>query len=112
MSNIGDGRGSGGCAWPLRVASCMRSLPAGRRKERRRNMTEGQRDAPDRPEAERYYAQYASLDAEGAGSSQAALQAAINEGARHSWKLVGVTQDPTTEGDVILVWDTSGFFSG
>jgi hypothetical protein len=44
--------------------------------------------------------------------AEAALQAAINEGARHSWKLVGVTQDPTTEGDVILVWDTSGFFSG
>jgi hypothetical protein len=40
------------------------------------------------------------------------LQAAINEGARHSWKLVGVTQDPTTEGDVILGCDTSGFFSG
>jgi hypothetical protein len=41
-----------------------------------------------------------------------ALQAAINEGARHSWKLVGVTRDPTADGDVILVWDTSGFFSG
>ncbi len=75
-------------------------------------MTEEQRDAPDRPEAERYYAQYASLDAEEAGgSSVAALQAAINEGARQSWKLVGVTQDPTSDG-VILVWDTSGFFSG
>jgi len=71
-------------------------------------VTEGQREAPDRPEAERYYAQHASLDVEGAGSAQAA----INEGARHSWKLVGVTQDPTTDGDVILVWDTSGFFSG
>jgi len=32
-------------------------------------MTEGQRDAPDRPEAERYYAQHASLDVEGAGST-------------------------------------------
>jgi hypothetical protein len=31
-------------------------------------MTEGQREAPDRPEAERYYAQYASLDT-GAGGS-------------------------------------------
>ena len=75
-------------------------------------MTEGQREAPDRPEAERYYAQHASLDAGEGVSAQAALQAAINEGSRHSWKLVGVTQDPTTEGDVILVWDTSGFFSG
>jgi hypothetical protein len=74
-------------------------------------MTEGQSDAPDRPEAERYYAQHASLDAGEGVSSEAALQAAINEGSRHSWKLVGVTQDPTTDG-VILVWDTSGFFSG
>jgi hypothetical protein len=74
-------------------------------------MTEGQRDAPDRPEAERYYAQHASLDTGEDVSSEAALQAAINEGARHSWKLVGVTQDPTKDG-VILVWDTSGFFSG
>jgi len=79
---------------------------------RRKSMTEGQREAPDRPEAERYYAQHAALDVEGAGSPQAALQAAINEGARHSWKLVGVTQDPTSTGGVILVWDTSGFFSG
>jgi hypothetical protein len=74
-------------------------------------MTEGQRDAPDRPEAERYYAQHASLDVGEGDSSEAALQAAINEGARHSWKLIGVTQDPTKDG-VILVWDTSGFFSG
>ena len=74
-------------------------------------MTEGQRNASDRPEAERYYAQHASLDAGEGVSSEAALQAAINEGSRHSWKLVGVTQDPTTDG-VILVWDTSGFFSG
>ena len=74
-------------------------------------MTEGQRDAPNRPEAERYYAQHASLEAGESGSSEAALQEAINEGARQSWKLVGVTQDPTSDG-VILVWDTSGFFSG
>jgi hypothetical protein len=74
-------------------------------------MTEEQRETPDRPEAERYYAQHASLDTGEGVSSEAALQAAINEGARHSWKLVGVTQDPTTDG-VILVWDTSGVFSG
>jgi len=80
-------------------------------KERRKYMTEGQRDAPDRPEAERYYAQYATLEAGETGSSEAALQEAINEGARQSWKLISVTQDPTTDG-VILVWDTSGFFSG
>jgi hypothetical protein len=74
-------------------------------------MTERQREAPDRPEAERYYAQYASLDVATGGSVQAALQEAINEGARQSWKLISVTQDPTSEG-VFLVWDTSGFFSG
>jgi len=74
-------------------------------------MTEGQREVPDRPEAERYYAQHATLDAGEGVSAEAALQQAINEGARHSWKLVGVTQDPTSNG-VILVWDTSGFFSG
>jgi hypothetical protein len=74
-------------------------------------MAEEQREAPDRPEAERYYAQHASLEAGESGSSEAALQEAINEGARQSWKLVGVTQDPTS-GGVILVWDTSGFFSG
>ncbi len=43
-------------------------------------MTEGQREAPDRPEAERYYAQYASLEVGTGGSVQAALQEAINEG--------------------------------
>ena len=76
-------------------------------------MSDHQRGAPDRPEHERYYAQHASLDDVEGLSSEAALQEAINEGARHSWKLVGVTQDPTSDGSgVILVWDTSGFFSG
>ena len=74
-------------------------------------MTEGQRDAPDRPETERYYAQHASLEASESGSSEAALQEAINEGARQSWKLISVTQDPASQG-LFLVWDTSGFFSG
>ena len=74
-------------------------------------MTEGQRDAPDRPEAERYYAQHASLKAGESGTSEADLQEAINEGARQSWKLISVMQDPTGDG-VLLVWDTSGFFSG
>src|SRR5215211_4548501 len=32
-------------------------------------MTEGQREAPDRPEAERYYAQRASLDAGEGGTA-------------------------------------------
>ena len=74
-------------------------------------MTEHQRQAPDRPAAERYYAQYAELGVGPRGSPETALQEAINEGARQSWKLISVTNDPTSEG-VILVWDTSGFFSG
>ena len=74
-------------------------------------MTEDQRGAPDRPEAERYYAQYATLKAGPGVSTEAALQEAINEGAKQSWKLISVTKDPTSEG-VFLVWDTSGFFSG
>ena len=53
---------------------------SGQSEVRRKGMTEGQREAPDRPEAERYYAQHASLDVEGADSAQSALQAAINEG--------------------------------
>ena len=74
-------------------------------------MTEHQRQAAERPAAERYYAQYAALDAGPGGSPETVLQEAINEGARQSWKLISVTKDPTSQG-VLLVWDTSGFFSG
>ena len=74
-------------------------------------MTEHQREASDRPEAERYYAQYTALKAGPEGSTEIALQEAINEGSRQSWKLISVANDPTSEG-VFLVWDTSGFFSG
>ena len=74
-------------------------------------MTEHQREASDRPEAERYYAQYSSLEAGPKGTMEAALLGAINEGAKQSWKLISVANDPTSEG-VFLVWDTSGFFSG
>jgi hypothetical protein len=75
-------------------------------------MTEDQRQAAQRPEAERYYVHYASLEAgpEG-GSTEAALQVAINEGSRQSWKLISVAQDPKSDG-FLLIWDTSGFFSG
>ena len=45
------------------------------------------------------------------GTSLAALQEAINENARHSWKLISVSHDPTSQG-LFLIWDTSGFFSG
>jgi hypothetical protein len=75
-------------------------------------MTEHQRQAPDRPAAERYSAQYAALGVGPEGSPEAALQEAINEGARRSWKLISVMQDPTSSEGAILVWDTSGFFSG
>ena len=75
-------------------------------------MAEQQRQAPDRPAAERYYAKYAALGVGSGGSPEAALQEAINEGARQSWKLISVMQDPTSSEGAILVWDTSGFFSG
>jgi hypothetical protein len=75
-------------------------------------MTEHQRHAADRPAAERYYAQYAALGVDPGGAPEAALQEAINEGARRSWKLISVMQDPTSSEGAILVWDTSGFFSG
>jgi hypothetical protein len=74
-------------------------------------MIEHQRQAADRPAAERYYAQYAALGVDPGGAPETALQEAINEGARQSWKLISVTQDPAG-GGVLLVWDTSGFFSG
>jgi hypothetical protein len=43
---------------------------------------------------------------------QRKLQDSINKGARQSWRLVGVVQDPTRPVGVYLVWDTTGFFSG
>ena len=71
-------------------------------------MTEQQRKAPERPAAERYYAEYACPPA-AEGSVAATLQAAINEGAKRSWKLVSMAKEPS---GLFLVWDTSGFFSG
>ena len=73
-------------------------------------MTEHQRKAPGRPAAERYYAEYVGLPA-AEGSVEAALQAAINEGANLGWKLVSMAKEPSGE-SLFLVWDTSGFFSG
>ena len=74
-------------------------------------MTEHQGGAPDRPEAERYYAEYVGMSPGPEGTAVAALQVALNQRARQNWKLIGVTQDPTSRG-LILVWDTSGLFSG
>jgi len=73
-------------------------------------MTEQQRRAPDRPAAERYYAGYVRLPA-AEGSVKATLRGAINEGTKRSWKLVSMTKEPSG-GGLLLVWDTSGFFSG
>lgn len=73
-------------------------------------MAEQQRKAPDRPAAERYYAEYVGLPATG-GSAEVALQEAINEKAMRGWKLISVTKEPGGDG-LFLVWDTSGFFSG
>ncbi len=73
-------------------------------------MAEQHRKAPDRPAAERYYAEYVRLPAT-EESIQAALQEAINEKAKRRWHLVSVTQNPTSQ-DLFLVWDTSGFYSG
>jgi hypothetical protein len=64
-------------------------------------------------EAERYYSEHVQRDsAENAESPHKALQGAMNKGARQSWRLVGVVQDPTSPGGVFLVWDTTEFFSG
>jgi len=74
-------------------------------------VAERERRAHGKPEAERYHAEYVPLPGGTEGAPLAALQEAINENARHSWKLISVTQDPTSQG-VFLVWDTTGFFSG
>ena len=74
-------------------------------------MAEREREAHGKPEAERYHAEYVPLPGGAEGAPLVALQEALNENARHSWKLISVTQDPTS-GGVLLVWDTSGFFSG
>jgi GAF domain-containing protein len=71
-------------------------------------MTEGQREAPDRPEAERYYAQHASLDAGEGGTSEAALQEAINEGARQIPSMSekkGLREDLRSEVEALVASD-------
>jgi hypothetical protein len=73
-------------------------------------MAEQQRKAPGRPAAERYYAEYIRLPA-AESSAEVALQEAINEKAKRSWKLISMAQEPSGDG-LFLVWDTSGFFSG
>jgi hypothetical protein len=70
-----------------------------------------ERDAAARqegPTPERYYAQLVSG---GDGVTVTRLQEAMNEGARQSWRLVGVVNEPGGQG-IILVWDQQGFISG
>ncbi len=70
------------------------------------------RSEPEPPAPERYYVERISpTPPETEGLSMAALQEAINEGARKSWRLIGVVNEPTGQG-VILVWDLEGFISG
>jgi hypothetical protein len=66
----------------------------------------------EQPAPERYYAEHVLPTTTGTESfSLAALQEAMNEGARKSWRLVGVVNEPTGQG-IVLVWDQSGFISG
>jgi len=75
-------------------------------------MAEEQSQAPSVQEAERYYSEHVQLDSGITGSPNKTLQESMNKGARQSWRLVGVVQDPTSPGGIFLVWDTTGFFSG
>jgi hypothetical protein len=69
------------------------------------------RSEPEPPAPERYYAERVTPASATEGLSVATLQEAVNEGARQSWRLVGVVDDPMGQG-VILMWDQHGFISG
>ena len=73
--------------------------------------TKEQRETPERLKAERYQAEHVLLATGPEDSSVATLQRAIDKGARQSWRLVGLSQDPTRRDGVFLVWDTSGGFA-
>lgn len=79
-------------------------------------MAQQAREDSQPPVPDRYYAEYVQLPsgtAEEEGASIGpTLQDAINRGTRQSWKLVSVTQDPTSREGVFVVWDTAGFISG
>ena len=76
-------------------------------------MTEERLEAINRIKAERYQIELVPLSAGPDVSSYATLQEAVSKGARQSWRLVGVAQDPVSHG-VLIVWDTStsAFISG
>ncbi len=80
----------------------LSQLSAGKEEQR-----PSEREAHGKPEAERYHAEDVPLSGGAEGASLVALQEVINENARHSWKLISVTQDPTSQG-VFLIWDTTG----
>jgi hypothetical protein len=62
-------------------------------------------------EAEGYQIELVPLATGTEASSIVALQQAVKKGARKSWRLVGVAQDPVSQG-VLIVWDKSGLVSG
>ena len=62
-------------------------------------------------EAARYQVELVPLATGSDTPSIVTLQESVNKGARQSWKIVGVAQDPMSQG-VIIVWDKSGFISG
>ncbi len=76
---------------------------------------ERQRETPDQPKAERYQVELVRLPVGTDASSLSTLQETVNKGARQRWRLVGVAQDPISQG-VLVVWDTgkviSGYISG
>ena len=75
-------------------------------------MAEEQSQTLNIQEVERYYSEHVQLDSTITGFPRRTLQESMNKGARQSWRLVGVVQDPTSPGGIFLVWDTTGFFSG
>ena len=75
-------------------------------------MAEERFAATNQVDAERYQVELVQLAAGTIGSSVATLQEAVNRGTRQSWRLVGVTQEPTSQQGVLVVWDKSGFIPG
>lgn len=66
---------------------------------------------PGSPEPERYYAELISPATGESAVSVPTLQETMNHGARSSWRLVGLMNEPGGEG-IILIWDQAGFISG
>ena len=74
-------------------------------------MTEEQSEDLGGLEADGYQIELVPLATRSETSSIVALQQAVKKGARKSWRLVGVAQDPVSQG-VLIVWDKSGLVSG